>query len=517
MIKITVDNIYSRIIGHLPDEVHEELNKVLSYRIKDAHFTKLYKQKKWDGRIKLYHKSKGQYFYTGLFSLAREVLKDCGIKYTVEDKRIRPPQNLPHLKFTPIEEYSEREYQTITLNRSMDFTRGILCICTGSGKTVNVARIIGEIKTGPFMFYVLTKDLMLQAHKVLTKYLNEPIGMIGDSQCDIKNINVCTIQTAVRCVNHNNSKLNVKKYKFDDEDVWNEKQLKSLEKIEAVCNVIENARGIYFDEMHHASSQTAKDVLRASKQAYWRFGGSATPVREAGDTIMLQALFGSKIVDINASYLIKLGYLLKPHIYFVPIEHSCPFNSYAKIYKHCIVDNPDFNAHVAKTANYLVSNGLTTLILVSQFAQGEFIKSLIPNCEFVTSKMTTKKRDECISNLRDKKNMAMIATSLADEGLDIPTLDSVILAGGGASSTRVNQRIGRTLRTSQEQQDSLKNKSIVISYNHDAKYLREHTKKVKKILKKESEFKVMDSKGQDFVLDEIGELLNLECQVDTLF
>ena len=90
------------------------------------------------------------------------------------------------------------------------------------GKTMTVTRMIGEIKSYPFMFYVLTKDLMIQAHSVLSSCLNEKIGMIGDGKCDIAKINVCTIQTAVRAL-HPDDKLKISDYQFDEEDVWDEK------------------------------------------------------------------------------------------------------------------------------------------------------------------------------------------------------------------------------------------------------------------------------------------------------
>lgn len=41
----------------------------------------------------------------------------------------------------------------------------------------------------------------------------------------------------------------------------------------------------------------------------------------------------------------------------------------------------------------------------------------------------------------------MIATSLADEGLDVPRANILILAGGGRSGARIEQRTGRVLRT----------------------------------------------------------------------
>lgn len=42
--------------------------------------------------------------------------------------------------------------------------------------------------------------------------------------------------------------------------------------------------------------------------------------------------------------------------------------------------------------------------------------------------------------------MAVIAASLADEGLDLPMANVLILVSGGRSSAKIEQRTGRVLR-----------------------------------------------------------------------
>jgi len=269
--------------------------------------------------------------------------------------------------------------------------------------------------------------------------------------------------------------------------------------------------GILVHNCHHASSKMCVDVMAASPNAYWRFGGTATPYREDNAEIVLQGLFGRKIVDISASYLIDKGYLLTPYILFDKIHHEDVPNQYAAVYSHCVTKNEEFHEHVAKTANHLISRGLSTLILVQHYAHGEALKKLIPNTPFVTGKMSGKKRKQCIQDLRDKKIMCMIATTLADEGLDIPTLDAALLAGGGASSTRVNQRVGRTLRPDRSSEFPRK-KSIVVVYDHKARFLDNQTRKVRKLLKAEKKFNLINSSGGDLILDEIDEIMGTSDQ-----
>ena len=163
----------SKIIGFLPDEIHAKLDKALSYRVKDARFSPKFKNKQWDGIIRLYRRAYGQSFYSGLMSFVCEILEENNISYQRVDERIQPIQNLPHLKFSPPIDYDEREYQQFTIQRAIERTRGILKMATGSGKTLVASQIIERIKTAPFMFYVLTEDLLVQAHEVFSSTLND--------------------------------------------------------------------------------------------------------------------------------------------------------------------------------------------------------------------------------------------------------------------------------------------------------------------------------------------------------
>jgi superfamily II DNA or RNA helicase len=503
--KIVIDNVYSRIVGFLPAEVHEELDKTLSYRLKNAWHHPKVKKKLWDGVFHLYYKNKGQSFYTGFLSFVREVLKKHDIHYVTEDRRVRPGQNLPDLEFNPPEEwgYDERDYQTFTIDRAYKFTRGILNVATGGGKTVIVTKLISEIKTAPFVFYVLTKDLMEQAHETLSACLNEEIGMIGDGKCDIKNINVCTIQTAVRALK-GKAKFKLDDYRFDEDDKWDEKAIASHDKQESIKRMIIGAKGVYFDECHHVASKTCQDIMNASKDAYWRYGGTATPYREDGDEIMIQSVFGAKIVEISASYLIRKGVLVPPHILMVPVDSAADFHSYQGIYKNCISDNDELNEAVAKIANHFDEIGLSCLTLVRMVKHGKVLEKGIDGSEFVHGK--AKNRKESIDKLRSGDLKNMIATTLADEGLDVPTLDSAILAGGGKSIVRIYQRVGRTLR---KPKDREKLKSVVIIFEHNARFLKDHAKRVRSVLKKEPEFIIQDSMGLEYVCEEIDEILGI--------
>ena len=401
-----------------------------------------------------------------------------------------------------VEPIGEGNYYGFEIDGDRKFLLGDFTV---THNTSIATQIISEIKTGPFMFYVLTKDLMEQAYDTLSACLNIPIGRIGGAHFDVRDINVCTVQTVIRSIK-NDRTFKVSDYMFDNEDSWDKKDVLSQEKTSIIRNLLGSVKGLFLDECHHASSAMCRDVMGASPNAYWRYGGTATPYREDNAEIVLQGLFGRKIVDISASYLIDRGYLLTPYILFDPIEHENVPNAYPSVYSQCVTKNDAFHSHVAQTANHLIEKGLSTLILVQHYPHGNALKKLIPNTEFVTGKMSTKKRSKCIQDLRDKKSLCMIATSLADEGLDIPTLDAALLAGGGASATRVNQRVGRTLRPDRGSPIP-KDRSIVVIYDHKARHLDKQTRKVKKMLKVEEKFNFIKSSGGNEILSEIDRIM----------
>ena len=86
------------------------------------------------------------------------------------------------------------------------------------------------------------------------------------------------------------------------------------------------------------------------------------------------------------------------------------------------------------------------LVLVQSIEHGKALQARIPGSAMVYSKMGAKKRHAAIADFRDGRLSCMIATSLADEGLDVPRAAVLVLAAGGRSSGKLEQRAGRVMR-----------------------------------------------------------------------
>jgi superfamily II DNA or RNA helicase len=104
------------------------------------------------------------------------------------------------------------------------------------------------------------------------------------------------------------------------------------------------------------------------------------------------------------------------------------------------------NETIVAAANYAILPGESVLILVSSIEHGEQLAQQIPGAVLVHAKVGAKARKATIAGVRDGTIRCMIATSLADEGLDVPRASVLILAAGGRSAGKLEQRAGRVLR-----------------------------------------------------------------------
>lgn len=87
-----------------------------------------------------------------------------------------------------------------------------------------------------------------------------------------------------------------------------------------------------------------------------------------------------------------------------------------------------------------------TLVLVPRVTLGETYAIKINGSVLVHSKMPKKARREAMEEFKAGNIKTMIATSLADEGLDLPNVETLVMVSGGRSAQKTIQRASRALR-----------------------------------------------------------------------
>jgi superfamily II DNA or RNA helicase len=502
---LKVDHNTTYVQGRMESHVYDQFKKVLGYKPENAYWMIKNNadkaganeewKKDWDGTIsavcwnaKYCHchtKKKGLHFHTGLLTKAVDFLRSQNVPFRRVDLRQLTPKTD---RYTMSPEFEHRDYQlevvdkVVGVNGGKGISRGIIKCATGGGKTGMAAAILAGIGVSPTIFYVTSIDLLRQAKDEIEKFVWEngssvKVGMVGGGKKDIRDITVMTVQTAVRA-------LGGVWVKYDEEDVTKDETDISDVK-EDVRNLIHNCRLMICDEVQHWAAETCQIISDSSVLCQYRYGLSATPWRDQGDDILIDACFGKCIVDISASFLIKRGYLMKPTICFSRINNMRGMGktSYANVYKQAIVENEARNAEIVTMARRFYESDRKILILVKQIAHGKLLEKLIPDSIFMHGSTGKKKRQKHLDIMRQGLPQITIASVIFDEGIDCKPLDTLILAGGGKSPTRALQRIGRILRPYPD-----KKTAIAIDFMDNCKYMQAHSAKRADIYETEEEF-----------------------------
>ena len=343
---------------------------------------------------------------------------------------------------------------------------------------------------------VPTTILLSQTAEVLHKILNVPIGMIGDGIRDIQDITVATFQSLT-------DSEDTKKSKFDSKDGrWKKVLKKQIVVREELRPYLESIDCVIVDESHHMVSDSIQRIMAACKNAYYRYGCSATPYSNRDEDVLIEAACGRVLKEITASYLIKNGWLSKPTIHLIPFKQKRGGESttYAGLYEEKITNNPERNDLLRRIIEYRADQGDSVLVSVRYLEHGNTLYKLLvdkygDDVVFVNSTITTKKLNDALEKLSNKEIKICIGTSLINEGVNLPSLNTLVLAGTPKSKIATMQLVGRVLRKT-------KDKSTVDVYDiqdYNTKYFTSASKERLNIYCCEPEFLLKEDTTFDIV------------------
>lgn len=351
-------------------------------------------------------------FRTGLWPRIKSIAPAMGFSIGMEQElRVRPESSLVFPRAVSLRDYQERAV-TALLPHSM----GTLCGATGSGKTRMAAAII-QRRGVPTIFFVHTKDLLWQAHASFEETLGVKVGVIGDSEADVRDVTVATIQTMNR---------------LDEvDDRWEQ---------------------VIVDECHHLAASTFFNVT-GKFSSYYAVALTATPYRVDGADLMIEAGGGPIVARITVTDLVAAGMLTRVLARFIPMAGGV---SYAPMPRHAVVEkwivrNATRNQVLADAAKEHAQEGKSVLVAVNQIAHANLLAGLIGECETLIGSKVSRDRKAILQRLQNKTMKIVIAT-LGKEGLDVPALDVVINGAGGTDST---QLVGRVMRISPGKKNAL--------------------------------------------------------------
>ncbi len=314
-----------------------------------------------------------------------------------------------------------RPYQQEALDGAIQKIQGTIVLPCGTGKTTLGVSIIEKLKIKTLVV-VPTKDLAEQWIGYVETNLTTNVGLVGDGKK-----NFCDVTVSI---------------------------VDSLINTEYETIIRERFGLVIFDEAHHTPAnkfQNALDMLPAK----YRIGLTATPIREDGMTPLFDWSFGNRIYERNISQLALDGYIVLPKVIIVKTGFSyekqeTDFRSLSKLAK-AIVKNKNRNKIICDIAKKEYEKGQTILVLSNRKDHCKILHTMLENegvhSKVLTSTSSTKlQRSTSINQMRSGELRIIIATSLADEGLDIHRLSRVILAFPERSRSRTVQRLGRLTR-----------------------------------------------------------------------
>jgi superfamily II DNA or RNA helicase len=459
--KITLSNVFSEM-----NDYPTELEQRLAIAHPNFWFSPQYKMHIWDGKTHFLKLTPTVHFPTGLLFIVEEFLKEKGLDYELIDPRM--PIKYSDGMLAPVSPdllngITLRDYQITAIEEAIRKRRGVLELPTGSGKTEVAAGII-KLLNRPTLFLVHTQDLLHQTAERFTNRLDIPIGKIGDGEYDIEKR--CVVATIQSC----HARL----------------KSKEQDKRTEIKQLLERAEVVFQDEVHHASASTWYSIGQKTLSARFRFGLSGTVLRrdELSNMKML-ALFGEPIYTKRTMDLVDDGYLSKIQITMIDNPEVVEGSNWQEIYQNGIVKSESRNKMIVDIAEKAFRENKRVLLLIRYIDHGKTLTRLlneqrsIPTV-FLSGQSGRDDRKERKEEFNENGNFILIASTIYDEGIDLPEVNVLIIASGGLSEVKTIQRVGRGLRKKKDG-STLQ----VFDFNDSSEYLNKHSKERRSVYEAE--------------------------------
>ena len=454
-----VNEVYLKVASEA--SVIQELSEHLTFEVPGAKFSPAYRNKFWDGKIRLLNSLTGL-TYAGL---VKEISEFCTARnYDIEvDPELRAEDLLSPLSPAEVEEYiahlskiSPRDYQKQAFNLAITSDRSIFLSPTASGKSLIIYLIacyylsifgssLSSLKKQKVLIIVPTVSLVMQMKKDFEDYAGHSL--------DIHSITagVDKVTTAPVVISTWQSIFKMPKDWFKQYG----------------C--------VIGDEVHLFKATSLKSIMEKLTDCKYRYGFTGTLDGSLTNSITLEGLFGPIKQVTTTSELMEQGYVATLKIKALILQYSEAEKLIAK--KFTYQDEMDFlvrhdrrNKFIRNLAISLKGNTLVLFQYVDK--HGKVLYDMMKNKTserkifFVHGGVEGNDREK-IRNIVEKETDAIIVASYGtfSTGINIRNLHNVILASPSKSRIRVLQSIGRGLRIGDE-----KSKMNLYDIADDLKY-----------------------------------------------
>lgn len=419
----------------------QELSEFFTFRVPGFQFTPAYKNKLWDGYIRLFS-LRDFTIYAGLLNYIEKFCKEreyslsvgqhlnCTENFSVnEAEELIESLHLPH---------SVRDYQLKSFIHAIRNKRMLLLSPTASGKSLILYLIVRHLQTADMkrgLLIVPTTSLVEQMYKDFESY-----GYDSEEYCH---------RQYSGKEKHTNKFLTI--------TTW-----QSIYKNEP--EYFQQFDFVLGDEAHSFKAKSLTSILSNCTNAKYRIGCTGTLDGTQTHRLVLEGLFGPVYQSTTTSELIENKQLADFKIKCLVLKYPDPVCKESKTWDYnqeieYIVKNAKRNEFIKNLALSLEGNTLILFQLVEKHGKElhRIIKESAKNRHvfFVFGGTDVEVRESVRSITETEKNAIIVASyGTFSTGINIRNLHNIIFASPSKSRIRNLQSIGRGLRLGENKEQA---------------------------------------------------------------
>lgn len=437
--------------------VANELVDFFSFYSPGYKFIPAYRNKMWDGKIYLFN-SRTKELYTGLYKYLEEFANAEGRNYKIElehDSFYGYPLMNHEVDLGFINELTltskgkpitPRDYQLEAVEHGLTKRQAMLISPTASGKSMIIYLLLRyylQNNNKKVLIIVPTTSLVQQMYTDFKDYSEHDESFDADALCHM--------------IYAGKEKIDLKKRVIVS--TW-----QSIYKMPATW--FEQFGAVFGDEAHNFKAKSLTAILTKLRDAEYRFGTTGTLDGTQTHRLVLEGVFGPCYYVTTTKELMDSGALANLKINMLLLKYSEEVCQSIKKAKY--QEEIDFIVRYEKRNTFISNLALdqdgNTLVLF-QFVEkhGKVLHSLISDKAhqrrkvfFVSGATDVDDREQIRSIVETEKN-AIIVASLGtfSTGINIRNIHNIIFASPSKSQIRVLQSIGRGLRKSDDDRDTV--------------------------------------------------------------
>ena len=463
-----------------------ELNDFFTFEVPGFKYMPAYRNKMWDGKIRLYNIVTGE-VYMGLLPYIEEYLKNNGEYYELEEglrsertvarsvvqgfiRGIRPTLGGRKIKI--------RDYQIDAVSHAIATNRSLLISPTASGKSLIIYCLVRyyqmmELKT---LILVPTTSLVEQMYKDFEDY-----GWSSGTYCQ-------------------------KIYQGYDRKVVKDVVISTWQSIHRMPRPYFRQFGAVFgDEAHLFKAKSLTGIMTKLDHCKYRFGLTGTLDGTQTHRLVLEGLFGKAKYVVTTKELIDNKTLADLQIKCIILNYPDEDRQTVKEFDYgaeleYIVTKEERNLFVCDLVGHCNGNTLCLFQFVEK--HGKPLYSIIEEkykdrkVFFVYGGVDTDTREQIREIVENETNSIIVASyGTFSTGINIRNIDNIVFSSPSKSKIRVLQSLGRGLRVG-DKSKSLRLFDIAddLSYSSRLNFTLRHFKQ---------RLNIYDEQGFNYKIDKV--------------